>query len=88
MSMGWSAGGVLCAGVRGAQVLKTDYDPSIKSQLASTQLSLGPHVVNVWSRETQHLEGTGGVQSTCINMGWSTGGVIWVGVCGLEYGRV
>jgi len=27
-----------------------DYNPSIKSQLASTQLTLGPYGVHIWSR--------------------------------------
>ena len=27
-----------------------DYDPFIKRQLASTQLSAGPYVVQIWSR--------------------------------------
>ena len=35
----------------------TDYDPFIKSQLASTQLTVGPCVVQIWSRNTPKTEG-------------------------------
>ena len=34
-----------------------DYDPFIKRQLASTQLTSGPGVVQIWSRNTQELRG-------------------------------
>jgi len=33
-----------------------EYDPSIKSQLSSILLTLGPYVVQIWSRSPQKLE--------------------------------
>jgi len=35
-----------------------DYDPFIKSQLAQTQLTLGPYAVQIWSRNARIFEGT------------------------------
>jgi len=44
----------------GAQSLGTvrtvDYDPFIKKQLSSVRLTLGPRVVQIWSRHPQDLE--------------------------------
>jgi len=39
-----------------------DYDPFIESQLASTQLTLGPYAVHVWSRNTPES----GPNETCV----------------------
>jgi len=41
-----------------------DFDPFIKSQLASTQLTLGPYVVQIWSRTPRISGGTNPSYST------------------------
>ena len=53
----------VCQDVRGMRVRvdagspyrTVDYGPFIKSQLASPQLTLGPYMVQIWSRYPQNL---------------------------------
>ena len=65
-----------CRGVEmltliGTTILKTnrfshtvEYDPFTKSQLASMQLTLGPHMVKMWSDNPQNCEGTKASKTT------------------------